>query len=122
MLVIVFQDYAATGQVGKDPDVHVWDIDTLKTLAILKGAHQRGVCAVDFSGASKTTVYHTLVIIFFYIQCDSLLLAIPLHANCANIPHLSALAVAYSFYHGSVKYRFYCKLSVKIITYFTSGR
>ena len=49
-MFVMFQDYVATGQVGKDPDVHVWDVETLKSLAILKGAHQRGVCAVDFSG------------------------------------------------------------------------
>lgn len=37
-------------KVGRDPAVHVWDTETLKTLSILKGQHQRGVCAVDFSG------------------------------------------------------------------------
>jgi len=36
--------------VGKDPEVHVWDAEALKTLSVLKGAHERGVCAVDFSG------------------------------------------------------------------------
>lgn len=37
-------------KVGRDPAVHVWDAETLKTASILKGQHQRGVCAVDFSG------------------------------------------------------------------------
>ena len=41
-------------QVGRDPTVHVWDAETLKTIAILKGQHQRGVCAADFSGMNIT--------------------------------------------------------------------
>ncbi|KAJ8309461.1 hypothetical protein KUTeg_014335 [Tegillarca granosa] len=47
------KDIVATGQVGRDPAVHVWDTETLKTSSILKGQHQRGVCAVDFSGDGK---------------------------------------------------------------------
>ncbi len=43
-------------QVGRDPTVHVWDADTMKTLSILRGQHQRGVCAVDFSGARARLV------------------------------------------------------------------
>ena len=39
-------------QVGRDPTIHVWDAESMKTLSILKGNHQRGVCAVDFSGLS----------------------------------------------------------------------
>lgn len=37
-------------QVGRDPSVHVWDIQTMKCLSLLRGFHQRGVCALDFSG------------------------------------------------------------------------
>lgn len=37
-------------QVGRDPSVHVWDAETLKSVSVLKGHHERGVCAVDFSG------------------------------------------------------------------------
>lgn len=48
--VCFIQDYVATGQVGKNPEVHVWDVETLKTLSALKGAHSRGVCALEFSG------------------------------------------------------------------------
>ena len=47
------QDHIATGQVGKDPPIHVWDVGTLETLSILKGHHQRGVCAVAFSSDGK---------------------------------------------------------------------
>ncbi|KAK3093757.1 hypothetical protein FSP39_019782 [Pinctada imbricata] len=47
------KDFVATGQVGRDPTVHIWDIETLKTVSVLKGQHQRGVCAVDFSGDGK---------------------------------------------------------------------
>ena len=37
-------------QVGRDPCIHIWDAEKLECLSILKGQHQRGVCAVDFSG------------------------------------------------------------------------
>ncbi|PFX18604.1 Echinoderm microtubule-associated protein-like 6 [Stylophora pistillata] len=47
------RDVVATGQVGRDPAVHVWDAVKMETLAILKGQHERGVCAVDFSGDGK---------------------------------------------------------------------
>lgn len=42
--------YLIFWQVGRDPAVHVWDAVKMETLAILKGQHERGVCAVDFSG------------------------------------------------------------------------
>ncbi|CAH1792746.1 unnamed protein product [Owenia fusiformis] len=47
------KDYIATGQIGREPPIHIWDAETLKTISILKGAHQRGVCAVDFSADGK---------------------------------------------------------------------
>eukprot|EP00069_Balaena_mysticetus_P019095 bmy_11890T0 len=47
------KDYVATGQVGRDPSVHIWDTETIKPLSILKGYHQYGVCAVDFSADGK---------------------------------------------------------------------
>ncbi|KAM4607535.1 echinoderm microtubule-associated protein-like 6 isoform 3-T3 [Polymixia lowei] len=50
------KDYAATGQVGRDPAIHVWDIQTLKCLSLLRGFHQRGVCALDFSADGKSLV------------------------------------------------------------------
>uniref|UniRef100_A0A673BND2 EMAP like 6 n=1 Tax=Sphaeramia orbicularis TaxID=375764 RepID=A0A673BND2_9TELE len=62
------KDYAATGQVGRDPAIHVWDVQTLKCLSLLKGFHQRGVCALDFSAEGKTLVSvgvddgHTVVV------------------------------------------------------------
>ena len=39
--------------MGRDPTIHVWDAETLKTASILKGQHQRGVCACDFSSDGK---------------------------------------------------------------------
>ncbi|EGV91908.1 Echinoderm microtubule-associated protein-like 5 [Cricetulus griseus] len=40
-------------QVGRDPSIHIWDTETIKPLSILKGYHQYGVCAVDFSADGK---------------------------------------------------------------------
>jgi WD40 repeat protein len=42
----------ATGQVGHDPCIRVWNSITLETVSILHGAHQRGVGAVSFSSAN----------------------------------------------------------------------
>ncbi|XP_061843886.1 echinoderm microtubule-associated protein-like 6 isoform X4 [Nerophis lumbriciformis] len=62
------KDYAATGQVGRDPAVHVWDIPTLKCLSLLKGHHSKGVSALDFTADGKSLVsvgmddFHSIVI------------------------------------------------------------
>nr|XP_021335612.1 echinoderm microtubule-associated protein-like 6 [Danio rerio] len=50
------KDYVASGQVGRDPAIHVWDIQTLKCLSLLKGQHQRGVCALEFTADGKSLV------------------------------------------------------------------
>lgn len=42
--------FVATGQIGKDPFICVWDSKTLKTESILQGEHQRGITALSFSG------------------------------------------------------------------------
>lgn len=47
------KDIVATGQVGRDPMIHVWDVDTMKSMSVLKGHHERGICAVDFSADGK---------------------------------------------------------------------
>ncbi|XP_064621338.1 echinoderm microtubule-associated protein-like 6 [Lineus longissimus] len=47
------RDLIATGQVGRDPSAHIWDLTTMKTVSILKGEHQRGICAVDFSADGR---------------------------------------------------------------------
>ncbi|XP_078516147.1 echinoderm microtubule-associated protein-like 5 isoform X2 [Lissotriton helveticus] len=47
------KDYVATGQVGRDCTVHIWDTETIKPLSVLKGYHHFGVCAVDFSADGK---------------------------------------------------------------------
>ncbi|GFN97686.1 echinoderm microtubule-associated protein-like 6 [Plakobranchus ocellatus] len=47
------KDIVATGQVGRDPSIHIWDVESLKTGSVLKGQHQRGICALDFSADGK---------------------------------------------------------------------
>lgn len=44
---------AATGQIGRDPEIHVWDAVSMNTESILKGEHFRGVCALSFSSDGK---------------------------------------------------------------------
>uniref|UniRef100_A0A3P8RL66 EMAP like 5 n=1 Tax=Amphiprion percula TaxID=161767 RepID=A0A3P8RL66_AMPPE len=47
------KDFVATGQVGRDSSIHIWDTETLKPMSVLKGFHQLGVCALDFSADGK---------------------------------------------------------------------
>lgn len=47
------QDLVATGQIGKNPPIHVWHMKTLETKAVLTGFHARGVCAIDFHPDGK---------------------------------------------------------------------
>uniref|UniRef100_A0A3Q2VUR1 EMAP like 6 n=1 Tax=Haplochromis burtoni TaxID=8153 RepID=A0A3Q2VUR1_HAPBU len=62
------KDYVASAQqVGRDPAIHVWDIQTLKCLSLLKGHHSRGVCALEFTdGKSLISVgfdeFHSIII------------------------------------------------------------
>lgn len=43
----------ATGQLGKDPVIHVWDSVTLERKATLAG-HKRGVVSLAFSKSGNT--------------------------------------------------------------------
>uniref|UniRef100_A0A4W4ENS0 HELP domain-containing protein n=1 Tax=Electrophorus electricus TaxID=8005 RepID=A0A4W4ENS0_ELEEL len=47
------KDYVATGQVGRDSSIHIWETEFLTPLSVLKGCHQLGVCALDFSADGK---------------------------------------------------------------------
>lgn len=44
--------------MGRDPAIHVWDVQTLKCLSLLRGQHQRGVCALEFTGETSLTIIH----------------------------------------------------------------
>ena len=48
-----FRNIVATGQIGSQAEVHVWDIVTKRPLSIMKGLHSSGVCSVDFSCSGK---------------------------------------------------------------------
>lgn len=58
-------DCVATGQIGRDPSIHVWDSVSMECVSVLQGEHYRGVCAVDFSSKSLFAVLslHTLALL-----------------------------------------------------------
>ncbi|PWA28193.1 hypothetical protein CCH79_00020518, partial [Gambusia affinis] len=62
------KDYVASAQVGRDPAIHIWDIQTLKCLSLVKGHHSKGICALDFTADGKSLVsvgideFHSIVI------------------------------------------------------------
>ena len=43
----------ASGQIGNEPTVHVWNSETKETLSILQTSHSVGVCSVNFSCTGK---------------------------------------------------------------------
>ena len=47
----------ATGQIGKDPRVCVWNAKTTETVSILQNGHERGISVLAFSntGEVRTT-------------------------------------------------------------------
>lgn len=53
----------ATGQVGKDPYICVWDTRTCQTLSIMKDTHQRGVTCLAFNNSG--TVRENNLLPFF---------------------------------------------------------
>ena len=46
----------ATGQVGKDPYICVWDTTNCKTISILKDNHQRGVACLAFNSVGTVGI------------------------------------------------------------------
>ncbi|XP_037073170.1 echinoderm microtubule-associated protein-like 5 [Pollicipes pollicipes] len=61
-------DVVATGQMGAQPTIHVWSADSLETLSVLKGHHQRAVVCLGLSRQGSTLASiggddaHTLVL------------------------------------------------------------
>ncbi|KAM9770291.1 LOW QUALITY PROTEIN: echinoderm microtubule-associated protein-like 6 [Menidia menidia] len=62
------KDYAASAQVGRDPAIHVWDVQSLKCMSLLRGSHSGGVCALEFTADGKSLIsvgideFHSIVI------------------------------------------------------------
>lgn len=50
-----FKNVVATGQIGANPVIRIWDALTKDTLSILSGLHKstQGVCSLDFSSSGK---------------------------------------------------------------------
>ena len=48
-----FHNIVATGQIGAQPEVNIWDAMSKKTLSTLRAPHGVGVCCVDFSCGGK---------------------------------------------------------------------
>ncbi|XP_042878001.1 echinoderm microtubule-associated protein-like 5 [Penaeus japonicus] len=61
-------ELVASGQIGREATVHVWDAIDHRILSLLQGGHTRGVSAVDFSSDGERLAslglddYHTLVV------------------------------------------------------------
>eukprot|EP00003_Mantamonas_plastica_P007140 TRINITY_DN1595_c0_g1_i1.p1 TRINITY_DN1595_c0_g1~~TRINITY_DN1595_c0_g1_i1.p1 ORF type:complete len:1924 (+),score=719.51 TRINITY_DN1595_c0_g1_i1:2008-7779(+) len=43
------KQFVATGQIGKNPYVTIWDSNSMEVKSQLKGFHKRGIAALDFS-------------------------------------------------------------------------
>jgi len=48
-----YGNVVATGQIGEDADIHIWETSSLETLSIIRGFHRTAVVALDFSSSSK---------------------------------------------------------------------
>lgn len=47
-------DWLLYAQVGRDAAIHVWDVQTLKCVSLLKGHHSQGVSSLEFTGICHT--------------------------------------------------------------------
>jgi microtubule-associated protein-like 6 len=47
------QNIVASGQLGKDGPIHIWNSASKQTLSIIQGHHTDGVCSVHFSSSGK---------------------------------------------------------------------
>ena len=48
-----FKSVVATGQIGAQPEINIWDASSKQTLSVIKGFHTKGVCVVNFSCTGK---------------------------------------------------------------------
>ena len=48
-----FKNVIATGQIGAQPEINIWDATSKQTLSVIRGFHTKGVCVVDFSCSGK---------------------------------------------------------------------
>ena len=71
------KDFVATGQVGRDPPIHVWNAATMEPLSVLKGEHFRGICALDFSGVCVCVC----ACVRACVRVSPSFLPLPLHAS-----------------------------------------
>ena len=46
----------ATGQIGKDPYICIWDSKTMQTISILKQGHTHGISAVGFDAMGNVSI------------------------------------------------------------------
>jgi microtubule-associated protein-like 6 len=53
-----FKNIVATGQIGQNPVIHIWDAITKQTQSILSGLHKnsQGICSLSFSSSGKVLV------------------------------------------------------------------
>lgn len=51
----------ATGQIGKDPYICVWDTLSVSTVSILKDGHKQGIAALNFDPSGNVS-HHVLAI------------------------------------------------------------
>lgn len=49
----------ATGQIGKDPYICVWDSKTVRTVSFLRNGHTHGITALNFDGTGNVSI-HTM--------------------------------------------------------------
>ena len=52
----------ATGQIGKDPYICVWDTLSVKAVSFLKNGHSQGVGAVNFDKEGNVSLYCRLYV------------------------------------------------------------
>lgn len=67
----------ATGQVGKEPYICVWDTKTCQTVSILKDGHQRGIACLTFNAAGTVSNddLYPILILEIYIRSRAFTIA-----------------------------------------------
>jgi WD40 repeat protein len=62
-----YGNIVASGQIGENPTIHIWDAQTRKTLSVLSGKHKRGFFKEKLIIFLQTIiVFRRLFIKFFY--------------------------------------------------------
>lgn len=81
-----FKDIVASGQIGENPTIHIWNAQTRKTISVLSGKHKKGKISYSSIYFNKKNPFSSGVCSLSFSTSGKLLLSVGVDA-----PHTIAV-------------------------------